>query len=370
MFVENEMPGSATGTDCLPSSDQCLRREQSAECEFSVIIPVYNVDVALFRECLGSIERQSFEDYELIVVDDGSLPDLAERYRTVCQDMGCSCTYLRQENSGPYAARLAGVQAARGRYVIFVDGDDALRDDALFVLRCRIEATPLSDVVVFKLTKDSTFCEDGATDYFSIDPLGGDGSIDMSVARDYLLTTDRLNSVYLKAARRNLFLGAPSYEGVRLIMGEDKLLCAFLFDRAKEVVFLDEALYYYRTNPLGTINSGFSMQRFDNLCFVFDEMKKWAVRWKKMALLPSMASLFVSQVAIELFSLAQSRLSRSDKRAAFQSIGKNILFREAFRAMDSGAISKFRRAVARCAFYDRYHSFSVLCEVRNLIRRA
>ena len=88
----------------------------------SVIIPVYNAEHYLER-CLESIQRQSFRDFELILVDDGS----ADRSPEICREYQARDSrvqVLRQQNAGPGAARNTGLDAARGEYVTFVDSDD------------------------------------------------------------------------------------------------------------------------------------------------------------------------------------------------------------------------------------------------------
>ena len=86
---------------------------------FSVIIPTYN-RAALLREALESVFAQSFMDYEVIVVDDGS----ADNTAALIACYGDRIRYCRQENSGPGAARNLGIQNATGEYVAFLDSDD------------------------------------------------------------------------------------------------------------------------------------------------------------------------------------------------------------------------------------------------------
>ncbi len=87
---------------------------------FSVILPTYN-RLPMLQEALASVRRQTFTDYELIVVDDGSTDGTADAV-AACKD---GATFLRQPHDGPGAARNAGIAAAAGRYVAFLDSDDA-----------------------------------------------------------------------------------------------------------------------------------------------------------------------------------------------------------------------------------------------------
>jgi teichuronic acid biosynthesis glycosyltransferase TuaG len=88
---------------------------------FSVIIPVYNAE-AYIGQTLTSVFAQSFSDFEVIVVDDGSTDNTADRVQTFANQ--ATLRYLYQANAGPAAARNAGLTLARGQFIAFLDADD------------------------------------------------------------------------------------------------------------------------------------------------------------------------------------------------------------------------------------------------------
>lgn len=91
--------------------------------KFSVIVPLYNKE-AFVERTLRSVLSQTFADYELIVIDDGSSDG---SYQKACDVLGMEnprCRIVKQENSGVGAARNKGVALARGEYVAFLDADD------------------------------------------------------------------------------------------------------------------------------------------------------------------------------------------------------------------------------------------------------
>lgn len=106
----------------------------------SVIIPTYNRE-ALVPRALDSVIAQTFDDFEILLIDDGSTDnteDVAHRY---AERLGDRFRYIRQENAGSSAARNRGIDAARGRFIAFLDSDDEYlptkleRQLALFNLR-------------------------------------------------------------------------------------------------------------------------------------------------------------------------------------------------------------------------------------------
>jgi glycosyltransferase involved in cell wall biosynthesis len=100
----------------------------------SVIVPVYNVQEQV-RSCLKSILAQTFSNFELITVDDGSTDNSSDIIHEVALEDN-RVVVFRQENRGLSAARNSGLAKANGKYVVYVDGDDVIAPDFLAVL-CR-----------------------------------------------------------------------------------------------------------------------------------------------------------------------------------------------------------------------------------------
>ena len=97
--------------------------------EISVIVPVYKVEEYI-DECIESIITQVFNDFELILVDDGSpdhCGDICEKY--AAQDRRIKV--IHQENKGLSGARNAGLEIASGNYITFIDSDDVVESDYL-----------------------------------------------------------------------------------------------------------------------------------------------------------------------------------------------------------------------------------------------
>jgi len=112
----------------------------------SVIVPVYNVE-AYLRRCIDSILGQTFGDFELILVDDGS-PD---RCGAICDAYGerdCRIRVIHRENGGVSRARNAALEIARGKYIAFCDSDDYWAPDFLETLYAAAEETDSQMVAV------------------------------------------------------------------------------------------------------------------------------------------------------------------------------------------------------------------------------
>lgn len=99
------------------------------QCFFSIIIPIYNGYEYIHR-CLDSIINQTFTSYEVILVNDGSTDNSAELCLQYSEKYS-HITLISKNNEGVSLARNTGIDYATGKYIIFVDVDDALRKDAL-----------------------------------------------------------------------------------------------------------------------------------------------------------------------------------------------------------------------------------------------
>lgn len=109
--------------------------------KISVVVPVYNAEMYI-RECIDSIMAQTFKDFELVLVDDGT-PDHSG---AICDEYAAKHEHVRvihQENQGANKARGNGVRNAKGEWIVFVDADDTLTHDSLEALYALSEGKEL-----------------------------------------------------------------------------------------------------------------------------------------------------------------------------------------------------------------------------------
>ena len=99
----------------------------------SIILPTFN-RAGFLPRAIESIERQTFRDWELIIVDDGSSDETLELLPTITREIAGRVNLIRQTNQGPGAARNAGIRLARGKLVAFFDSDDTWEE--FHLIRC------------------------------------------------------------------------------------------------------------------------------------------------------------------------------------------------------------------------------------------
>lgn len=101
--------------------------------EISIIVPVYNPGEEKLTRCLNSIIEQTFTDFEVILVDDGSCDGSSEVCDKFCK-MDTRFDVIHQENAGVSRARNRGIEESSGRYICFIDCDDYVKCEYLEIL--------------------------------------------------------------------------------------------------------------------------------------------------------------------------------------------------------------------------------------------
>lgn len=207
---------------------------------FSVVVPVYNAEKYL-EKCITSVLTQSFDDIELILVDDGS-PDGSGR---ICDSFAATdnrVKVIHQQNQGHITARMNGVKASTGEYILFLDSDDWFLPDAMQTANCAIERYGC-DMLLFRLERGGVPC----ADFF-----GGERE-NVSKADYYTVNLDSsaLNSLVIRVVKRGLFDNADISSFKHFINSEDLLLSLQLVNQAKKISYIPSALYSYRENENG-----------------------------------------------------------------------------------------------------------------------
>ena len=240
---------------------------------FSIVVPTYNSERYL-GECLESIKRQAYRDFEIIIVDDGSEDATNSISESFILEMGKSATLLRGPHEGSLLARRRGILYAKGEYVVFVDSDDALRCDALEVIVSAIDRFDV-DIVSYGFSRKADFSRPQRPT--SLQP-GMYVSERYKLVRQYA-SGQLLNSLWNKAIRRSCVDLEESYEDYRgMAYGEDLFQLLPIIDRSSSLVHLEDALYFYRPNAL-SYSSRYRSSHLRDIAQVHARLIEYARRW-------------------------------------------------------------------------------------------
>lgn len=282
---------------------------------FSVIIPVYNAEKYI-DECISSVISQTFDDFEIIVVDDGStdgtslkLDDLEYANRQV--------SVLHGPNQGLLLARRKGLKHASGEYVVFLDADDYLRKDALAVLADSIDESD-ADIVSFQFSRDEGF----------VNAARKSGSLKQGIYKGEgysqikeHVCRGRFNNLWGKAIRRDCIDIESDYSEYHGLMhGEDLFQLLPIIDRCSSLRHLDNILYYYRPNDYASTASYKNSQLAD-IVLVNRRLRDFAARWSRNC--PQQAVIGETSQYFNLVKLNElSNISSSEKASNFLAISQ------------------------------------------------
>lgn len=225
--------------------------------EISVIIPVYNVEKYL-RQCLDSIESQTFHNWECILIDDGS-PDNSGAICDEYEAKDARFRVIHSVNGGISAARNIGLDISRGRYISFVDPDDIVHSEMLQRLRNLIVS---NDADVAQVGFELLF-----TNFVKKRPLVDSVMVlDRGEVAKELLYGKRIQSyVWNKLFRREV-IDTPFPEGM---VFEDMYVMSQWINNIHKMVLSPDVLYSYRQRSGSIVNSNYATNRLEYLKSIF-----------------------------------------------------------------------------------------------------
>ena len=244
--------------------------------KFSVLIPVYNTEKYL-DECLQSVLNQTYQDFEIILVDDGSTDNSGKICDDYCQKHPDKIKVIHQQNQGQLASRCNAVKLSAGDYCIFVDADDLLVDNALSVL-LKVSENSNPDMLIYSFVYEN---EDG-TQRLAKQAFES-GNVKEEDIYKAFFTGTVLNNVWTKAIKTEILLNIdfdfiPFY---RLRCSEDRLYSMVVADKCKTFAYVYEPLYCYRLFE-GSTTRSYSVQNIEkfNSVAIYETEKSFLNKWK------------------------------------------------------------------------------------------
>ena len=217
----------------------------------SVIVPVYNVETYL-EECLDSIQNQTYTDFEVLLVNDGSTDGsqaICERY---CKE-NRRFHLLNQENQGLSAARNTGVAASRGEFIVFVDSDDMILANYLETLMHYMREDV--DIVESQFTVSN---EEFLAKSFKEPSILFEGNSQEAVKifPKHVLNVNAVTKLY----RRSIVEAVPYIDGV---IFEDVYCGIGMLKYIRKIIKIDYKGYYYRQHQASIMHRTFTPKNLD-----------------------------------------------------------------------------------------------------------
>ena len=217
----------------------------------TVIIPVYNSSQYLLR-CIECVFNQTYTDWELILVDDGSTDGSGDICDEVAENHRQNVHVIHQQNQGASIARRVGIESSNGEWLTFIDSDDIVEDDYLERLYHAMTQYGV------KIASCDQIKHQEGTDLI-VDKSGEMMLLDDQAIHDRFFNYQFWGfwgKIYHKSVFEDIYF--PKYT-----INEDYVVMAQLFDRYKQMAYVPMGLYHYMTHGESLSHQKLSKRMFD-----------------------------------------------------------------------------------------------------------
>lgn len=298
------------------------------EVSISIIIPVYNSESTISR-CINSVVEQTFADWEVIAIDDGSTdssPEILDGFAKADHRIHV----IHKVNSGSGSSRNLGIISSKGKYLFFLDSDDYIEPNTFEAVYQKAEASEC-DILFFNYTNDF-YSNGNAVRVESKRGIAFDAISNDSFKKHFkeLEQQNYLLTAWNKFYRRDFVIKQHAEFHTSLRVGEDAYFVFPLYMTAERVSSISISLYHYVVRE-GSLLHTFSLSRFDDARFVYNYALSTVVKWNHSAI-GFFSHDFVWQTYLFLFSLMyDDSLPLSEKNQFVRNISSDILVRNALQ---------------------------------------
>lgn len=215
--------------------------------KFSIIVPIFNSEKYL-EKCIKSILNQTYKNFELILVNDGSKDGSLE----ICNKYLLKDSRVRvidKDNEGSISSRNRGVIESKSEYVTFIDSDDWIAENTLEIVNKHIEESD-SDVAIFNMykviDKFGVIKKCGNKEYFNKYSIVEGDEIRKSLVSAYFHGHPFPSNMCAKVYKRKFLIGSGKYLKNIKFLGDDLFYNLEVLLKVEKITMINRALYYYR----------------------------------------------------------------------------------------------------------------------------
>lgn len=307
----------------------------------SIIVPIYNCEKDIERT-IESIIKQSYNNIEIILVNDGSTDNSAkvvEEYRKIDKRI----KVIHQKNAGVSAARNTGLDVASGNYIAFIDADDYIEQDYIKTLYEQAKKNNC-DIVKCCFKRN-----DKDVQYFpELKLLDLTTQQDLHYLEKEMFETFKFNQVWGQLINKDVI--KQNRFDIKLKMGEDYLFNYFIYKNTKKMLIIPECLYYYSINTSGMANSDEPRKIIRK---IEDILELYAKIYDNNVIV---LKRVIKEVIPHLLSALKSKkMTKVEKREIFEKIITNELIE---KLIDNVEISTFKdykyKYIVKCIYKKDY----------------
>lgn len=247
---------------------------------FSILIPVYNTSIYI-KECVESVLNQSFTDYEILLIDDGSTDNSGK----ICDEYVKSYPFINvihKENEGLMMTRRRGFQEAQGDYFICLDSDDFLYDKYSLEKIHKVIVESNCDLVLYNYMYGAGGGRNERVrnlfDYENGHVFEGNNLKELYAK---MVTTNSMNNIWIKCPSRNIVDIDTDYSVWKNVIcrAEDMFQSYPMLSNAKRVGYINDPLYFYRWAE-NSISNKPKYKYCDSFKCIFQRENEYLEKWQ------------------------------------------------------------------------------------------
>lgn len=240
---------------------------------FSVLIPLYNAEKYI-SDCIDSVLCQDYDDYEIVIVDDGSTDNsglIVDAYQRRYPE---KIRVIHKDNTGVLLTRRRAIQEAEGDYIVWVDSDDIIKPALMRVLSDHIRCnTP--DIIIY----DYEWMDSPKRVIHSLDIDGDAAIVDKHTVCIKLLLGRNMNELCTKCIRRSIIDVDADYSECRHVkMGDDMFCLMPILDEAQTIEYVNESFYRYRVVSSSITHTN-NYKSYYSYRTIFERADHYLERW-------------------------------------------------------------------------------------------
>lgn len=334
-------------------------------CKYSILIPAYNAE-SYIEEAVNSILGQSFENFEIIILDDGSTDATYEVCKKI-QNTDIRIKLFKQTNQGALISRIHLSQMAIGKYLIYIDADDTWEEHALITIEKYINSYR-PDLLIFSYNLWNNLQNTKKRGEKSIDSPTLYKEEGLTEIWEKLLCTEEINSMCTKVISKSIL--QSSWDVSSISHGEDKLQLIQILEHCKSVLYIPEELYNYRIDN-ASITRTFNKYYFRDVLVVREIV--WEMLKKKRLLteknIKQVGCTFLELYIGYLVALHKSELSETEKKELINEFTHTKIFVLIMKHMSSLQFSGWHKIMLFMVKHMYYRTIYFLYDLKDMIKR-
>ncbi len=333
---------------------------------FSVIIPVYNSEKYL-NECIESVFAQTFQDFELVLVDDESKDSSSDICDMWFKKYPEKVNVIHQKNTGVYIAKRNGIKASVGKYLYVIDNDDAITSPkALEEIKAKIDNTGC-DLIIFNATDEKESGHLLCQIPFSNGQLFQNETL--ADIYDHFLETKNFHHIWMMIFSRDLFDWDYEYQEPYRMLRDGASLVLPLLSNAKKVLYTSNVYYYWRVQNQSSASKHYDVVNFYySIRHLHERILSFSGKWKYKTERTDdlIKKNYVADICIAAIKV-RSISSKSDitRKDCLKMIANDKRFREEYTLK---YLEGFRKPVAFALYHRMYWVVSVLSTVVGVVK--